>query len=210
MTFLKKKRSSLSKVGFCGPFPVNSCPPGFGNCCFQKVEARQWSAMSSPSNRHVVVHEQSSLRWAATWPPPALGLTFHGETFPTAGGQCLTFSTLRILHRIGNFNSRKSSFLSTVLGCFKIALRKIRKIVLWLPSDVKITVHGIAMNQLTISSPSALELIMIQVKRTNSPSRQGRRLFHLKATPSWQQVRPGHGRHAMSLEPTLWFTCSNI
>ena len=57
------------------------------------------------------------------------------------------------------------------------------------------------MNQLTTSSPSALELITIQVKRTNSASPQGRRLFHPKATPSWQQVRAS--RHSMPLEPTL-------
>ena len=57
------------------------------------------------------------------------------------------------------------------------------------------------MNQLTTSSPSALELITIQVKRTNSASPQGRRSFHPKATPSWQQVRAG--RHTVPLEPTL-------
>ena len=146
MTFLKKKRSSLSKAGFCGLFPVNSCPLGFGNCCFQKVEAKQWRAMSF-RDVHVAVCEQSSWRWAAAWPPPALHRTFRGETFPKeasywwgAEGQCLTFSSLRILDRTGNFNSRKSSLLSAVLWCFKIALRKIRKILFWLPSDVTITV----------------------------------------------------------------------
>lgn len=59
------------------------------------------------------------------------------------------------------------------------------------------------MNQLTISSPSALELIMIQVTRTYSASPQGRRLFHPKATASWQQVRASHSRHAVSLGRTL-------
>ncbi|KAI4572136.1 hypothetical protein MJT46_005204 [Ovis ammon polii x Ovis aries] len=41
--------------------PVSSCSLGFGNCCFQKVEAKQRSTMSF-SNVHVVVREQSSWR----------------------------------------------------------------------------------------------------------------------------------------------------
>lgn len=81
MIFLNEKRSSLSKARFCVPFSVNSCSLGFRNCCFQKVEAKQRSAVSF-SNVHVIVREQSSWRWAATWPPQALHRTFRGRPSP--------------------------------------------------------------------------------------------------------------------------------